>query len=123
MEKRVANDATNSAPASRPTYDRRIAPREPAQLPAILVAANAREIPCMIVDRSEEGFRLRIAGDEAIPDHFHLVDLLTGVGHEARVAWRDLPMVGSRSLRSYDLHVPQQGIGATLQRIWTAALT
>lgn len=109
---------------SRAGGDRRISPRETVKLPALLVLADGKVAPCTIVDRSREGFRIDLADDDlAVPDHFLLVDILGGIGHEAQVAWRNGPFIGARSLIRHDLHEPQRGLGDLLKKAWARALT
>lgn len=106
----------------RPGFDRRGSPREPVFLTGLLVFGDAQIVSCVIVDRSEGGFRIKILEDTELPDQFGLIDLLSGVGHECRTAWRNAPFAGTRKVSSHDLRAPQTGWAANLQHIWRTAL-
>ena len=102
--------------------ERRATPREQVLLPALIVEADGRRRPCVIVDRSDGGLRISLPGDEPAPDAFCVLDLVTGMGREVEVAWRNLPELGLRIVRTYDLDRPQEGVGETLRQIRIAVL-
>ncbi|CAN7327364.1 PilZ domain-containing protein [Phenylobacterium sp. LjRoot164] len=102
--------------------ERRATPREPVLLPALLVEADGRRRPCVILDRSEGGLRLNLPGDEPAPDAFCVLDLVTGMGREVHVAWRKPPELGVRTVRTYDLDQPQEGLGEVLRQIRISVL-
>ena len=102
--------------------ERRATPREPVLLPALLIEAGGRKRPCVILDRSEGGLRINLPGDEAAPDSFCILDLVTGMGREVQVAWRRLPELGVRTVRTYDLDQPQAGLGEVLRQIRISVL-
>jgi hypothetical protein len=102
--------------------ERRATPREQVLLPALIVEAGGRRRACVILDRSEGGLRISVPTDEAVPDAFCILDLVTGVGREVEVAWRRAPELGLRTLRAYDLDHPQEGVGEALRQIWIAVL-
>lgn len=104
------------------SIERRAAPREQVLLPALLVEGVGTRRPCVILDRSKGGLRIELPTPEPVADTFAVVDLVSGVGHEAEVVWRHASAVGLRTLRSYDLNAAQDGRGAELQQIWNAAL-
>lgn len=106
----------------KPGFDRRGSPREPVFLTGLLVFGDDQVVSCVVVDRSEGGFRVKILEDAEFPDRFGLIDLLSGVGHECQTAWRKAPFVGARKLGSHDLRETQDGPAANLQRIWRTAL-
>ena len=106
----------------RPGFDRRGSPREPVFLTGLLVFGDDQIAACVMVDRSETGFRIKILEDVAVPDRFGLIDLLSGVGHECQTAWRNAPFAGVRKLESHDLRIEQTGLAGDLQRIWRTAL-
>ena len=102
--------------------ERRATPREPVLLPALLVEEGGRKRPCVILDRSEGGLRLNLPGDEAAPDSFCVLDLVTGMGREVQIAWRKPPELGVRTVRTYDLDQPQDGLGEVLRQIRMSVL-
>lgn len=106
----------------RPGFDRRGSPREPVFLTGLLVLGDGGIVSCVIVDRSETGLRIKILEDVQLPDHFGLIDLLSGVGHECQTAWSNAPFAGVRKLASHDLRAEQTGLAGDLQRIWRTAL-
>jgi transposase-like protein len=62
----------------------------------ILDLANRFVIEAAILDRSNDGLRLRLARDSAIPEVFHLFDEETQMIFGARLVWRRQAMVGAR---------------------------
>ena len=124
----MPNTGIENAPRERfiaepkPGFDRRGSPREPVFLTGLLVFGDNQIVSCVIVDRSETGFRVKILEDAELPDRFGLIDLLSGVGHECQTAWRNAPFAGVRKLESHDLRAEQTGLARDLQRIWRTAL-
>lgn len=102
--------------------ERRATPREPVLLPALLVETDGRRRACVILDRSEGGLRLSLPGDEPAPDAFCVLDLVTGMGREVQIAWRKPPELGVRTVRTYDLDQPQDGLGDVLRQIRISVL-
>lgn len=124
----MPNTGTENAPRERfiaepkPGFDRRGSPREPVFLTGLLVVGDDQIVSCVIVDRSESGFRIKLLEDAALPERFGLIDLLSGVGHECQTVWCDAPFAGVRKLESHDLRAEQTGLAGDLQRIWRTAL-
>jgi hypothetical protein len=106
----------------KPGFDRRGSPREPVFLTGLLVFGDDQIAACVIVDRSESGFRIKILEDVVLPERFGLIDLVSGVGHECQAVWGNPPFAGTRKLASHDLREAQDGAGANLQRVWRTAL-
>lgn len=106
----------------KPGFDRRGSPREQVFLTGLLVLQDDQVAACVIVDRSETGFRIKLLEDVELPQHFGLIDLVAGVGHRGETVWRQFPFVGARRLKSYDLHIAQPDLGGVLQRAWRKAL-
>ena len=106
----------------KPGFDRRGSPREPVFLTGLLVFGDDQIVACVIVDRSDSGFRVKLLEDAILPEHFGLIDLLSGVGHQCQAVWRKPPFAGMRKLESHDLREPQDGVAANLQRVWRTAL-
>lgn len=106
----------------KPGFDRRGSPREQVFLTGLLVFGDNETAACIIVDRSESGFRVKLLEDVVLPERFGLIDLVAGVGHEGQTVWSNAPFAGARKLRSYDLHAEQTGMALTLQTIWWTAL-
>lgn len=67
--------------------DRRFAPRSAANTPAVVVAPGL-ELPCLIVDHSETGLRVRLERKLVLPDQVQVIDVARAVVLEAEVAWR-----------------------------------
>lgn len=107
----------------KPAPDRRGSPRERVDLPGLLVDPAGGVCQCMIVDRSQGGFRIRLLDDNPIPEVFGLIDLVAGVGFEGHVVWRQAHLAGARALVRHDLRAGQKGFAQRLQDAWTAALT
>ena len=124
----MPNTGTDNAPRERfiaepkPGFDRRGSSREQVFLTGLLVFGDDQIVSCVIVDRSESGFRIKLLEDAILPERFGLIDLLSGVGHECQAVWRRAPFAGARKLESHDLREPQDGAAANLQRIWKTAL-
>ncbi|MGZ9099253.1 MAG: PilZ domain-containing protein [Brevundimonas sp.] len=67
--------------------DRRYEPRSAANARAVVVAPGL-ELPCLIVDHSATGLRLRLERKLALPDQVQIIDIARAVVLEAEVAWR-----------------------------------
>jgi hypothetical protein len=106
----------------KPPVDRRGSPREQVFLTGLLVRGDGETAACIIVDRSETGFRIKLLEGGELPERFGLIDLVAGVGHEGQTVWRSAPFAGARKLASYDLREAQTGMAATLQHVWRTAL-
>jgi hypothetical protein len=124
----MPNTGTENAPRERfiaepkPGFDRRGSAREPVFLTGLLVFGEDQIVSCVIVDRSESGLRIKLLEDVALPEHFSLIDLLSGVGHECQAVWCNAPFAGARKSKSHDLRAEQTGLAGELQRIWRTAL-
>jgi hypothetical protein len=70
-----------------PPQDRRFEPRSAANSRAVVVAPGL-ELPCLIVDHSGAGLRLRLERTLALPDRVFVVDLQQALAVEADVVWR-----------------------------------
>lgn len=83
--------------------DRRFESRSPANSRAVVVAPGL-ELPCLIVDHSATGLRLRLDRNLALPAQVQVIDLARAVALEAEVVWRKgqeagLKQRGQASLR------------------------
>ncbi len=83
--------------------DRRFEPRRPANARGLVVAPGL-ELPCMIVDQSSAGLRIRLDRGFALPAEIVVIDLARGMAIEAAVAWSKgaeigLKQFGQASLR------------------------
>lgn len=67
--------------------DRRIEPRSPANARGLVVSPGL-ELPCLIVDHSGSGVRLRLDRNLALPKHILLIDMAQASAVEAEVVWR-----------------------------------
>jgi len=66
--------------------DRRFEPRAAANRRAVVVAPGL-ELPCLIVDSSVQGLRIRLDRKLALPPAIQLIDLSQGIAIDADVAW------------------------------------
>ncbi|HYD28371.1 PilZ domain-containing protein [Brevundimonas sp.] len=71
---------------SRPD-DRRLEPRSPANARGLIVSPGL-ELPCLIVDQSNSGVRLRLDRNLALPNRILLIDMIQATAVEAEVVWR-----------------------------------
>lgn len=87
---------------TQPT-DRRFEPRQAANARGLVVAPGL-ELPCLIVDQSASGLRIRVDRGFALPKSVVVVDVALGMAIEATVAWNKgleagLTRTGQMSLR------------------------
>ena len=75
--------------------DRRLETRSPANARGIIVAPGL-ELPCLIVDQSNTGVRLRLDRNLALPGRIVLVDIAQATAVEAEVVWRKGQEAGVR---------------------------
>lgn len=68
------------------TQDRRFEPRSPANARGVVVAPGL-EMPCLIVDVSSTGLKVRLERNLALPKQVQVVDIAQGVAIEADTAW------------------------------------
>jgi hypothetical protein len=66
--------------------DRRFEPRSAANSRGVIVAPGM-EMPCLIVDASGAGLRLRLDRNLPLPQQIQVVDIALGVVIDADVAW------------------------------------
>ena len=83
--------------------DRRLEPRSPSGTRAVVVAPGL-ELPCIIVDNSPTGVRLRLDRILALPNEVQVVDIDRGLALEGDIVWRKgqeagLKQRGQSSLR------------------------
>ncbi len=83
--------------------DRRFEPRSPANTRAVVVAPGL-ELPCLLVDQSTQGGRIRLDRNLVLPKVVMVIDIAQGVAIEAQVAWQKgqeagLKRIGQASLR------------------------
>ena len=85
-------------PKAAASKEQRGAQRRRTRLRAgkILDFANRFLIDAAILDRSNDGLRLRLARDSAIPEVFRLFDEETQLIFGARLVWRRQALVGAR---------------------------
>ena len=67
--------------------DRRLETRSPANARGLIVSPGL-ELPCLIVDQSGSGVRLRLDRNLALPDRIVLIDMALASAVEAEVVWR-----------------------------------
>lgn len=67
--------------------DRRLEPRSPANARGLVVSPGL-ELPCLIVDQSGSGVRLRLDRNLALPNRILLIDMALATAVEADVVWR-----------------------------------
>lgn len=83
--------------------DRRFELRSPANERG-LVLAPGFETPCVLVDQSAQGGRIRLDRNLVLPKSVMLIDIDQGIAIEAQVAWQKgveagLKRLGQASLR------------------------
>lgn len=83
--------------------DRRFELRSPANERG-LVLAPGFETPCVLVDQSAQGGRIRLDRNLVLPKAVVLIDIDQGIAIEAQVAWQKgieagLKRIGQASLR------------------------
>ena len=67
--------------------DRRLEPRSAANARGLIVSPGL-ELPCLIVDQSGSGVRLRMDRNLALPARVVLIDVAQATAVEAEVVWR-----------------------------------
>ena len=67
--------------------ERRLEPRSPANARGLIVSPGL-ELPCLIVDQSGSGVRLRMDRNLALPNRILLIDMAGATAVEADVVWR-----------------------------------
>jgi hypothetical protein len=67
--------------------DRRLEPRSAANARGLVVSPGL-ELPCLIVDQSSSGVRLRLDRNLALPNRILLIDMAQATAAEADVVWR-----------------------------------
>ena len=67
--------------------DRRLQPRSPANLRGVVLAPGL-ELPCLIVDQSGSGARLRLDRNLALPGQVAIIDIAQATVVDAQVVWR-----------------------------------
>lgn len=87
----------------QPPPDRRFEPRHPANARGVVVAPGL-EMPCLIVDQSASGLRVRLDRAFALAGTVIVIDLAQGMAIEAAVVWSKgleagLKQSGQTSLR------------------------
>lgn len=75
--------------------DRRLEPRSPANARGLIVSPGL-ELPCLIVDQSGSGVRLRMDRNLALPKQILLIDMAQATAVEADVVWRKGQEAGVR---------------------------
>ena len=64
-------------------------------------------LDCLIHDVSDSGARISLKPNEFIPTHFYLVDVQTGLAHEAAASWirvmKSIPQFGLKFSRTHEL--------------------
>lgn len=69
-----------------PPQDRRFELRSPANARAVVVAPGL-ELPCVIVDHSATGLRLRLDRKLSLPARVQVIDIARAVVLDAEVVW------------------------------------
>jgi hypothetical protein len=83
--------------------DRRLGPRTPADVRAVVTAPGV-EMPCVIVDQSAAGLKLKLNRATTLPRQVVVIDLTRAMAIECDVAWQKgleagLKQRGQTSLR------------------------
>ena len=77
--------------------DRRLQPRSPANLRGVVLAPGL-ELPCLSVDQSGSGARLRLDRNLALPKRVVVIDITQATAVEAEVVWRKGQEAGVKRL-------------------------
>ncbi|HEX3651300.1 MAG TPA: hypothetical protein VHU18_00585 [Rhizomicrobium sp.] len=79
--------------------------------------------PCRatIVDQMEKGARVLVKDAGELPDELYLIDLDSGMAHQANVAWRSSDEVGLEFARSIMLDATTPNDLLHLRDIWIRA--
>ncbi len=75
-------------------------------------------IDCRIMDISEKGARVRLAGALLLVDPIYLVNLTQGRAFRARQAWRRGDLLGLEFIESYDLREPPPELPRIIRQVW-----
>lgn len=112
------------SPAKTPgVADQRSSARRRVLLGGRLVYSEADlTVACSIRDLSQSGARVKVTGPVALPSKVHLIELRTGQAFECEVAWRNMPELGLRFLRAFDLNDGDPKTHFMLKRIWKESL-
>ncbi|WP_332872995.1 PilZ domain-containing protein [Caulobacter hibisci] len=105
---------------SRSGAERRTSPRLSTNRSGKLLC-GAFAWDCVIRDVSDGGARVQMLAGSSPPVSAQLVDLVGGLAHDVKVAWRKDRELGLIFLRSTDLRGLAPAGVQTAKRIWAAA--
>jgi hypothetical protein len=75
-------------------------------------------VDCAIVDLSQAGARVRLAGAQLLGEPIYLVNLSHGYAYKARQAWRRGDLLGLAFTEHYDLRAPPPQLPPLIRRLW-----
>ena len=75
-------------------------------------------LECAIRDLSQVGARVKLSSPVPLPSIVNLIEIRTGQAFECEIAWRRLPEIGLRFLKTHDLVNAPAGELKMLRRIW-----
>jgi hypothetical protein len=87
----------------------------------IFHGAHLHELNCTLTDRSDAGARVRLPAGMFIPDVVWLLDIRAGLVSQARVAWRNYPVVGLAFLETSPAERDDTPERRIFNRAWLAA--
>ena len=82
------------------------------------IVFGAHSQVCSIINRSENGARLRLLTRQPLPSIFYLIDVEKGRAHEAEMVWLKRPLAGVAFKTSLDLSGPLEPEHKHLERLW-----
>ena len=77
---------------------------------------------CTIRDISDSGARVSLPKGHRIPDDVYLINMKSGMGYEARVAWRNTPLAGLMFLQCCGLSEAASAQMKLLRQLWAECL-
>lgn len=74
--------------------ERRLSPRRAVSAQAAIKLAGQRALPCVTVDVSDSGARLKLGGGVLLPERFVVSIPSAATERMARLIWRSTEMIG-----------------------------
>ena len=109
-----------SDPSSQTPSHNRASQRQRVLLGGRIVYGPAADtsVDCRIMDVSEKGARVRLAGSVLLVDPIYLVNLTHGRAFKARQAWRRADLLGLEFIEVYDLREPPAELPKIIRQLW-----
>lgn len=105
-----------------PLVDRRRVPRSRVLLAGKICYGDQSTISvdCTVRGLSPIGATVRVRETQALPAHFILMLIATGVAHDAQIVWRRGEFIGLSLGEAKDLKGPVEDRLKTVRRLWVA---